>query len=192
MNDTNDRRPETMTLRAALYARYSSDQQRSASIEDQFRVCREHADREGWKIAGAYRDAAVSGASMILHPGVQALLEDARRGGFDIVVAEALDRVSRDQADVAVLYKHLKFAGASGAGPRRVGKLWTDTSLRGHAGRGTGILNHEFYIGRLVSSCQRFMKNPETGKRGARVNPPEDWIVAPVPERRIAECRSRR
>ena len=41
-----------MTLRAALYARYSSDQQRAVSIEDQFRVCREHADREGWRIAG--------------------------------------------------------------------------------------------------------------------------------------------
>ena len=52
-----------MTLRCALYARYSSDQQRAASIEDQFRVCREHVEREGWKIAGAYRDAAVSGAA---------------------------------------------------------------------------------------------------------------------------------
>ena len=48
---------------------------------------------------------------MILRPGVQALLEDARRGAFEIVVAEALDRVSRDQADVATLYKHLRFAG---------------------------------------------------------------------------------
>ena len=36
-----------MTLRCALYARYSSDQQRAASIEDQFRVCRERAGREG-------------------------------------------------------------------------------------------------------------------------------------------------
>ena len=32
----------------------------AAAIEDQFRICREHAEREGWKIAGAYRDAAVS------------------------------------------------------------------------------------------------------------------------------------
>ena len=63
------------------------------------------------EIAGAYRDAAVSGASMILRPGIQALLADARRGAFEIVVAEALDRVRRDRADVAVLYKHLKFAG---------------------------------------------------------------------------------
>ena len=102
-----------MTLRCALYARYSSDQQRAASIEDQFRVCRERAAREGWKIAGAYKDSAISGDSMILRPGIQALLEDARRGLFEILVAEALDRVSRDQADVATLYKHLRFAGVT-------------------------------------------------------------------------------
>ena len=69
-----------MTLRCALYARYSSDQQRAASIEDQFRVCREHTEREGWKIAGAYCDAAISGDSVILRPGIQGLLEDARQG----------------------------------------------------------------------------------------------------------------
>ena len=38
-------------------------------------------------------------------------MQDAQRGKFDIVVAEALDRVSRDQADVATLFKHLRFAG---------------------------------------------------------------------------------
>ncbi len=100
-----------MTLHAALYARYSSDQRRAASIEDQFRVCREHAEREDWKIAGCYRDSAISGDSVILRPGIQGLLEDARRGLFEVVVAEALDRVSRDQADVATLYRHLQFAG---------------------------------------------------------------------------------
>ena len=92
-------------------ARYSSDLQSAASIDDQFRVCREHAERSGWTIAGGYRDAAASGASVILRPGIQAPLEDARRGAFDIVVAEALDRVSRDLADVAALFKHLQFAG---------------------------------------------------------------------------------
>src|SRR3546814_10384769 len=47
---------------------------------------------------------------MILRPAVQKLLADAQAGKFDIVVAEALDRVSRDQADVATFYKHLQFA----------------------------------------------------------------------------------
>jgi DNA invertase Pin-like site-specific DNA recombinase len=36
------------------------------------------------------------------------LLADAQRGRFDIVLAEALDRISRDQADVATLFKHLR------------------------------------------------------------------------------------
>ena len=39
--------------RVALYARYSSDNQREASIEDQFRICREQAKREKWKVVGA-------------------------------------------------------------------------------------------------------------------------------------------
>ena len=98
-------------MKTAIYARYSSDNQRETSIEDQFRLCREHAEREGWKIVGTYHDAAISGASLIRRPGVQALLAEAQQGAFDIVLAEALDRVSRDQADVATLFKHLHFAG---------------------------------------------------------------------------------
>ena len=46
-----------------------------------------------------------------MRPGYQKLLEDARAGAFDVVVAEALDRLSRDQEDVAGLFKHLRFAG---------------------------------------------------------------------------------
>lgn len=95
----------------ALYARYSSDQQSTASIEDQLRICREQAGRESWRVVGTYKDAAISGASLILRPGVQALLQDAQAGKFDLILAEALDRMSRDQADIATLYKHLQFSG---------------------------------------------------------------------------------
>lgn len=97
-------------IRAALYARYSSDQQNAASIADQHSLCRERAESDGWQVVGTYEDVAISGASTILRPGIQALLADAQGGKFDIVLAEALDRVSRDQADVATLYKHLQFA----------------------------------------------------------------------------------
>jgi DNA invertase Pin-like site-specific DNA recombinase len=55
--------------RIALYARYSSDNQRDASIEDQLRLCRLHAERQGWTIADSYVDRAVSGASL-LRPGI--------------------------------------------------------------------------------------------------------------------------
>ena len=98
-----------MPLRVALYARYSSDNQREASIQDQFSICRERALKEGWQIVGTYQDARISGASVILRPGIQTLVQDAGAGQFDIVLTEALDRISRDQADIATLYKHLKF-----------------------------------------------------------------------------------
>jgi site-specific DNA recombinase len=97
--------------KVALYARYSTDNQSVVSIEDQLRICREHAGRERWQVVDTYHDAAISGARVILRPGVQLLLQDAQHGRFDIVLAEALDRVSRDQADVATLFKHLRFAG---------------------------------------------------------------------------------
>src|SRR6267143_2244175 len=97
-------------MRAVIYARYSTDLQREASIEDQVRVCRQRIKRESWKLGATYSDAASSGASR-LRPGYQKLLEDARAGAFDVVVAEALDRLSRDQEDVAALYKRLCFAG---------------------------------------------------------------------------------
>ena len=275
--------------RVALYARYSSDNQREASIDDQLRICRELAKREKWKVVGTYKDAGISGASMILRPGIQALLQDAQAEQFDIVLAEALDRVSRDQADVATFYKHLKFAGvpivtlsegeiselhvglkgtmnalflkdlaakthrgirgrvedgksggglcfgynvvkqldargdpirgdreineaeanvvrrifrefAAGVGPRTIartlneegvpgpaGKLWSDTTIRGHVKRGTGLVNNELYIGRLIWNRLRYIKDPSTGKRVSRLNPKSEWIIKDVPELRIVD-----
>jgi site-specific DNA recombinase len=95
---------------AVVYARYSSDLQRDASIEDQIRLCRERIEHERWTYLHAYTDRAISGSSA-LRPAYQRLLEDARQGQFDVVVAEALDRLSRDQEDVASLFKRLRFAG---------------------------------------------------------------------------------
>ncbi|BCH26600.1 recombinase family protein [Mesorhizobium sp. L-8-3] len=60
--------------RVVLYARYSSDNQRDASTKDQFRICREQTQREKWQVVGTYKDAGLSGASMILRPGIQSLL----------------------------------------------------------------------------------------------------------------------
>jgi site-specific DNA recombinase len=105
----------TGLIRTAIYARYSSDNQSPASIDDQVRICRAEIDRHGGEVAGVYSDHAISGAST-LRPGYQKLLEDARDGAFGLVVAEGLDRLSRDLADVATLYKHLSYLGI---------RLWT-------------------------------------------------------------------
>ena len=98
-------------MRAVIYARYSTELQRDASIDDQIRLCRRRIEAENWTLGGTYADHAISG-SIRMRPGYQKLLEDARAGRFDVVVAEALDRLSRDQEDIAALYKHLAFARA--------------------------------------------------------------------------------
>ena len=97
-------------MRAAIYARYSSDLQSASSAEDQIAICKERIAREGWTLAGIFVDEGISGASM-LRPGYQNLLQVARSGGCDVVVAEALDRISRDQEHVAALFKQMIFAG---------------------------------------------------------------------------------
>lgn len=84
--------------------------QRDASIEDQIRLCEAHAKAAGWDIHQCYTDHGTSGASL-LRPGIQMLLADAMAGKFKLIVAEALDRLSRDQEDIAGVYKRLQFAG---------------------------------------------------------------------------------
>jgi hypothetical protein len=202
---------------------------------------------------------------------------------------EALDRISRDQADIATLYKHLKFAGvpiltlaegeiselhvglkgtmnalflkdlaakthrgirgrveegksggglcygykivkqfdargepirgdreivdaeayivrrifrefADGVSPRTIahnlnsegipgpnGKPWNDTTIRGNVKRGTGIVNNDLYVGRLIWNRLRYIKDPSTGRRISRLNPDTAWIVRDVSELRIVD-----
>ena len=96
-------------MKVAIYARYSSDNQREASIADQLRVCREFAARQGWTVVEEFTDYAISGTTL-LRSGFQALMRDALNQRFDVVLAEALDRFSRDQEDTAGLFKRLTFA----------------------------------------------------------------------------------
>ena len=74
-------------MKVALYARYSSDNQRDASITDQLRMCRLRAEKEGWTVVEEYSDHALSGSSMIQRSGLQALILDSSRGRFDLILA---------------------------------------------------------------------------------------------------------
>lgn len=96
-------------IRTVIYARYSTDMQSDNSIEDQIRLCKERAEREGWSVVNCYTDHAISGASLI-RPGIQMLMQEAIKNSFDIVIAEDLDRLSRDQEDIAGFYKRMVFA----------------------------------------------------------------------------------
>ena len=98
----------TRPLRAVLYARFSTDMQRDASIDDQIRSCRDYAERQGLEVVEVYSDRAVSGASLV-RSGIQKLLLDAHASTFDIVISEGLDRLSRNQSDIASIYQKLQF-----------------------------------------------------------------------------------
>ena len=95
-------------MRAVIYARYSSDNQRDASIEDQIEVCRRYAERQGWTVVEVYADRALSGASRF-RSAFQQMQVDAEGRRFDLIVAEALDRLGRKLADVADLHDRLSF-----------------------------------------------------------------------------------
>ena len=99
-----------MTRSAFIYARYSSALQNAASIDDQVRLCRERLDQDRIKVRDVFTDRAISGSSLHARAGIQALLEEVARGDVDIVIAEALDRLSRDQEDIALIYKRLSLA----------------------------------------------------------------------------------
>lgn len=98
-------------MRAAIYVRYSSDLQNSRSIEDQLSVCRRLAEKHGFTLVASFEDAALSGASVANRPGFAALMKAAEERAFDLVVCEALDRLSRSQADVSAAFEDLRFYG---------------------------------------------------------------------------------
>jgi DNA invertase Pin-like site-specific DNA recombinase len=104
----------TPVLRCACYARFSSDLQRTTSIDDQIATARRHADEQGWVLLPEhiYTDAAISGASLE-RPGIQALRTTASRRPrpFDVLLVDDSSRVSRDLADAVRLLQELKFAG---------------------------------------------------------------------------------
>jgi len=77
-------------------------------MEDQIRICRARAAREGWIVVEVMTDAAISGGTT-LRPGYQALLAAMRAGSVDLVLAESLDRFSRDQEHIAAFYKQAGF-----------------------------------------------------------------------------------
>jgi site-specific DNA recombinase len=284
---------EKTGLRAAVYARYSTDMQSAASITDQVRICRRLAEDRGLQVVEVFADEALSGASH-LRPGYQQMQQAAMAGRFDVLVAEALDRLSRDQEHIAGLYKRMTFLGVEiitksegpisemhiGLGgtmsalflrnlaekthrglegrvkqgksaggisygyrldrqplpdgtyttgdrvideteagivrrifaeydrglsarsiaiglnrdgipsPRSGGKgsgTWSFSTISGNWKRGTGILNNELYAGKLVWNRQHFIKDPDSGKRQARMNPASDWIIEEVPHLRIID-----
>lgn len=99
-------------MRAAIYARYSSDNQRRTSIDDQLRLARERCARDGWQVVAVHTDEEISAATPVeLRPGSRALYTAAMAGRFDVLVIEALDRFSRNLGDQERVVERLEFRG---------------------------------------------------------------------------------
>jgi DNA invertase Pin-like site-specific DNA recombinase len=96
--------------RVALYARFSSDRQNEASVDDQLDRCRRWVAERGGTVAHAFADRAVSAASMD-RPGWRELERATGAGLVDVIVAESMDRVSRKTGDTMQLVERLRFAG---------------------------------------------------------------------------------
>lgn len=264
-------------MRVAIYARYSTDNQREASIDDQIRECERLAGSRGWTVVDRYADHAISG-KVRLRPQFQALIRAASEGRFDVVVAEALDRLSRNLQDTAGLFSQFQFynvrietlaegdinmlavgfkgtmnalyaadsadktrrgmrgrveKGRSGGGrsygyrvvadgergihegeaqivrrifsafaeeglsPKAIAKAlnaegipgprgsWGPSTIHGHASRGTGILNNELYVGRMLWNRLRYVMHPLTRRRIPRLNAERERLAVDVPHLRI-------
>lgn len=87
-------------MKAVIYARYSSDNQREESIEGQLRECKEYAEKNGITILSTYIDRALS-AKTDNRPEFQHMIKDSAKGLFDIVLVWKLDRFARNRYDSA-------------------------------------------------------------------------------------------
>lgn len=96
----------TKTKRAALYLRVSTDGQATAN---QRLALEAIAAQRGWVVSQVYEDAGISGAKgRDKRPGLDAMLRDATRGRFDVVMAWAMDRLGRSLAGLIDSLKELE------------------------------------------------------------------------------------
>jgi DNA invertase Pin-like site-specific DNA recombinase len=82
---------KTATKRAALYVRVSSDQQ---TVENQLRELRRAVEYERWTEVAVYSDEGISG-TVDRRPGLDAMLEAAKRREFDVAMVWSIDRLGR-------------------------------------------------------------------------------------------------
>jgi len=98
--------------RAALYARFSSDNQRSESIDAQIRAMTAYCSQHHISIVETYVDEAKS-ATTDRRPSFQQMIADSVTHSFNIVLVHKLDRFARNRYDSAVYKRELKKNGVT-------------------------------------------------------------------------------
>ncbi len=97
-------------MKAVIYARYSSDNQREESIEGQIRECTAFAEKNGITILRHYIDRAFS-AKTDNRPEFQNMIKDSGKRLFDMIIVWKLDRFARNRYDSARYKTALKKNG---------------------------------------------------------------------------------
>ena len=97
----------------AVYARFSSDNQRKESIDEQVRACKYYAQQTGqYDIIKIYSDEALSGFKHThKREGFLQLMEDARAHKFEAVMVYELSRFSRNGTDTITYTEELERLG---------------------------------------------------------------------------------
>ncbi len=99
----------TRPLRAALYARVSTDRQ---STENQMRELRQAAERLGWEVVEEFVDRGISGAKGRKdRPKLDAMLKGVARKEFDVVASWSVDRLGRSLIDLVTMLQELHSTG---------------------------------------------------------------------------------
>lgn len=96
--------------KVSLYARFSSDNQRSESIDAQLRAMKTYCKQHNFVIVNTYIDEAKS-ATTDRRPAFQQMIADSSNKTFDIVLVHKLDRFARNRYDSAVYKRELKKNG---------------------------------------------------------------------------------
>ncbi len=154
-------------MKAVIYARYSSDNQREESIEGQIRECLEYAKYNDIEVVGQYVDRAFS-AKTDNRPEFQKMIKDSARGSFDIVLVWKLDRFARNRYDSARYKMMLKKNGVKVVSAKEniaddATGILLESMLEGYA---------EFYSAELSEKVKRGMK--ENALKG-------DWNGGSIP-----------
>ena len=98
-----------MSKRAAIYVRVSTDKQ---TVGNQVAVLRHIAERRGWEVVEQYSNAGISGArGRDGRPGLDAMLKNASRRKFDVIMAWAIDRLGRSLIDLLGTIQALEACG---------------------------------------------------------------------------------
>ena len=97
-------------VKAVVYARYSSHNQREESIEGQLRKCHTFAEQNGFVIIEEYCDRAISGKTDN-RAEFQRMIKDSEKGHFQAIIMYTLDRFARNRYDSAMYKAKLRKNG---------------------------------------------------------------------------------